>query len=479
MKPIKIFFTVCLLLFSGVVVQAQKPFGRRVEKAIQNSAERTVIRQAERRTERAVNKAIDDAIDGPKQPKNQPPPPSGRNQPANKGNAPAPAPAGGNVQPTVEEESSQPVNAINALVLPDAKAMEMAYAKSDFVPGDVIFFDDDLSNEKMGEFPSQWDLELGNAEIAMIDGEKCIGLIGHTIVIPLMANSYNYLPDEFTVEYDVYWDASNGEKGACEIRFNDGSKIDIKQINSFKGKSSLTHSGKEGGYYTSQKPMDRFLIGSAFIGRQYFNMKDDADMIFRAFWFRPDGNGGTQEETVTINPGAWQHVAVSFNKRALKYYINGVRVLNVPNMKQPTCFWLWAEDGNAYFKNLRIAKGAVPLYDRMVNEGKIITYGIKFDVGKSTIKPESMSEIMRFVTLMKENPDLKFSVEGHTDNTGSAASNQTLSEARSQAVVDKLMENGIARDRLTAAGKGQNAPLADNSTEEGRAKNRRVEFVKL
>jgi len=81
--------------------------------------------------------------------------------------------------------------------------------------------------------------------------------------------------------------------------------------------------------------------------------------------------------------------------------------------------------------------------------------------------------------LMKEKPELKFSVEGHTDSTGSAATNQTLSEARSQAVVDKLVGLGITRDRLKAAGKGQTAPIADNSTDEGKAKNRRVEFVKI
>jgi outer membrane protein OmpA-like peptidoglycan-associated protein len=80
---------------------------------------------------------------------------------------------------------------------------------------------------------------------------------------------------------------------------------------------------------------------------------------------------------------------------------------------------------------------------------------------------------------MQDNPDLKFSVEGHTDNTGSAATNQTLSEARSKAIVDKLVEMGISKDRLKAEGKGQNSPIADNSTDEGRAKNRRVEFVKL
>jgi len=137
-------------------------------------------------------------------------------------------------------------------------------------------------------------------------------------------------------------------------------------------------------------------------------------------------------------------------------------------------------DGTGYLlRNIRIAKGAVPLYDRMMSDGKFITYGITFDVGKSTIKPESMGEINRIATLMKENPALKFSVEGHTDSTGSAASNQTLSEARSQAVVDKLVGLGIARDRLKAAGKGQTSPIADNGTDEGRAKNRRVEFVKM
>ena len=136
--------------------------------------------------------------------------------------------------------------------------------------------------------------------------------------------------------------------------------------------------------------------------------------------------------------------------------------------------------GTAFFiKNVRIAKGAVPLYDRMMTDGKFITYGITFDVGKSTIKPESMGEINRIVKLMQDNPDLKFSVEGHTDSTGNAASNQTLSEARSQAIVAKLVEMGVSKDRLTSAGKGQISPIADNGTDEGRAKNRRVEFVKI
>jgi outer membrane protein OmpA-like peptidoglycan-associated protein len=311
----------------------------------------------------------------------------------------------------------------------------MAYARNDFVPGDVIFFEDDLANEKLGEFPSQWDLDRGNAEVATINGEKCISLIGYTILMPLMSEK-NYLPDEFTIEYDVFVD-SKGSYYTCEMGFNDSR---------------------------------------TFIGRHVIY---DEEISFNFNWVRPDGEGGSNSQRVSINKNSWNHISISFNKRALKYYVNGVRVLNVPNMKQPTSVWIWADNGDAYYKNFRFAKGAVPLYDRMLTDGKFITYGITFDVGKSTIKPESMGEINRIVTLMTENPELKFSVEGHTDSTGAAASNQTLSESRSQAVVDKLVENGIARDRLTAAGKGQTAPIADNGTDEGRAKNRRVEFVKI
>ena len=90
-----------------------------------------------------------------------------------------------------------------------------------------------------------------------------------------------------------------------------------------------------------------------------------------------------------------------------------------------------------------------------------------------------MGEINRIAKLMTDNPDLKFSVEGHTDSTGSETANQKLSDERSAAVVAKLVETGIGKDRLQSAGKGQTSPIADNSTDEGRAKNRRVEFVKI
>jgi len=107
----------------------------------------------------------------------------------------------------------------------------------------------------------------------------------------------------------------------------------------------------------------------------------------------------------------------------------------------------------------------------------ITTYDITFDLNKADIKPESMNEINRIKKLMDENPNLVYEVQGHTDSTGSPESNQALSEKRAQAIVDKLVELGISPNRLSAVGKGQYAPIADNSTEEGRAKNRRVVFL--
>jgi len=107
----------------------------------------------------------------------------------------------------------------------------------------------------------------------------------------------------------------------------------------------------------------------------------------------------------------------------------------------------------------------------------IVTYDITFDVNKADIKEESMAEINRIKTLMEQNPELRYEVQGHTDSTGSPEANQRLSEKRAEAIVSKLVELGVDASRLTAVGKGQYSPVADNATEEGRAQNRRVVFV--
>ena len=113
-----------------------------------------------------------------------------------------------------------------------------------------------------------------------------------------------------------------------------------------------------------------------------------------------------------------------------------------------------------------------------LNKDGYVALDIHFATGKSTIMDESRPIIGQIVELLKANPDLKLSIEGHTDNVGDAKKNKTLSEQRAKSVMDAIVQAGIVRARLTAAGYGQEKPVADNRTEEGRAKNRRVELVK-
>lgn len=114
-----------------------------------------------------------------------------------------------------------------------------------------------------------------------------------------------------------------------------------------------------------------------------------------------------------------------------------------------------------------------------LNKDGFITLYINFDTAKWDIKPEARSTVEQIVSLLKGNPALKISIEGHTDNVGQAASNKTLSENRARSVKDAVAAAGIAANRLKSVGWGQERPVADNRTEEGRAKNRRVELVKF
>lgn len=113
-----------------------------------------------------------------------------------------------------------------------------------------------------------------------------------------------------------------------------------------------------------------------------------------------------------------------------------------------------------------------------LNQDGFIALYINFDTGKADIKPESMPIIEQIASLLDDNPSLKVSIEGHTDNIGSQDSNKILSEKRTRSVVNELISRGIEQTRLSAVGWGQEKPLTDNRTEEGRAKNRRVEIVK-
>jgi outer membrane protein OmpA-like peptidoglycan-associated protein len=438
-----------VILLSVITAQAQ--LGSRIGNAVKRSAENAVIRKAERETEKAVDKAIDDAIN-PKSKEEEKNEPKAQEEPQIKNNNQANE-ANHNDPPASNQKGKDEPKVV--------KSPEMAYNKFDFVAGDEIIFEDNLVGEKVGEFPSRWDLIEGEAEIAKMNGENIIVIGKDCWIRPLMKDMYNYLGDVYTIEFD-YWfqmkKESGGTPGSYCLRL-----VPAKE--------------KWHGYRKFEFNIPGYVD-------EFYWTRNHKNVTYRYYWNTTSDENAEGHREEVIEPESWVHISMSFNKRAMKIYVNENRIANIPNMKSDVD-WLafhysYGDDQfHGCIKNFRIAKGAVPLYDRMMTDGKIISYGITFDVGKSAIKPESMGEINRIAEFMKENSDIKFSVEGHTDNTGNAASNQTLSDARSKAVLDKLVEMGIAADRLKSAGKGQTSPIADNGTDEGRAKNRRVEFVKI
>ncbi len=442
MKKI-ILVVVLLVTVGGTTEVSAQSWLKKLGKKVENAAKNAVERNAERKTEEAVNKLFEGKLGNDDKEKKE-------NQTTNNENA-----IGNSVNADATNIAEIEATAQNTQE--KGQSIEMTYAKSDFVAGDEIIFEDLLVGEKLGEFPSKWDLMSGVVEIAKLNGENTINFVEDASRInPLMEDPKNYLPEIFTVEFD-FWIPGMGADVSYNISFSDQQRNDLWEI-------ILSRAG--------WKSDDNEQFNLIEMEWGYYNPSDE----------RISG----ENENTSVSGNSWNHFALSFNKRALKIYINGIRIANIPNAKKPQWWsiynYTWGGfngKGNMHIKNIRIAKGAVPLYDRMMTDGKFITYGITFDVGKATIKPESMGEINRIVQLMNENPDLKFSVEGHTDSTGSANNNQTLSEQRSQAIVNKLVEMGISADRLTAVGKGQNSPIADNNTDEGRAKNRRVEFVKM
>jgi len=113
-----------------------------------------------------------------------------------------------------------------------------------------------------------------------------------------------------------------------------------------------------------------------------------------------------------------------------------------------------------------------------LNKDGYIALNILFETGKSTIQQESLPVVDQMFELMKSDATLKISIEGHTDNVGDAVSNKKLSNDRAKAVMDALIAKGIDKIRMTFVGWGQEKPVADNRSEEGKAKNRRVEIIK-
>lgn len=429
----KKFFTVVLaLLVGGVMTVDAQGILNRIGNRIKN------------RVEDKVNRTVDNAVDG--------------------------AVEGAVEEVTAPSEDEAIPAETDSPAAPEAEVNAGA-KKNDFVRGSVVMFEDNMQGEQVGEFPSKWDLVRGNAEVATVNGVKCIALVdGDGWITPLVKGGIkNYLGDVFTIEYDMLYD-DRPKDGAPNIEF------DIMNENEQRDHELMT--------VTYWMGSDKQTITCDYV--------------------RPTTEGYTYREgsskandCCVINDGRWHHFALSFNKRAIKFYVDGKRVINVPNAKAGAgWFTLWSggkDDRPTYVKDVVVAKGAVELYERnetdidakvaaiersIAETGKFVTNNILFETGKATLKAESMDEIKRIADYMKKNPNVRFEVQGHTDNQGSDAVNDPLSQQRAEAVVKALEGLGVDGFNLRAVGKGSHEPVADNSTDAGRAKNRRVEFIK-
>ncbi len=340
---------------------------------------------------------------------------------------------------------------------PSSKAAASVYQKCDFVPGDEIFFEDLFENEQVGDFPSRWDIDGGNAEIAELDGQKVMAITAPgTVVFPYMKQK-SYLGDVFTIEFDIYG-------------------VDFKENNPNNYFANLFMN------FSNSNANDMMGLRLNWSHGHAYNENETKVNASSEVWWT-NGNSGEEFRTEAgqyLNLNEWNHIAISFNKRALKMYVNGQRIAVSPNAVAPEWFKFSNENDKTlnYIRNVRIAKGAVPMLNRLQTDGKIVTYAITFETGKADLKPESMVEIIRIAKLMNNDASLNFEVQGHCDNTGSDKVNDPLSQKRAEAIVDALIAQGVKSSRLTAVGKGSHNPIADNATEEGRAKNRRVEFIK-
>lgn len=405
-------------------VPAEAQILKKIAKRAEQAAERTVLNKTDQKVSKETSKSMDGVLNNEKPSDN-----SGDNSSSPAAQAPV--------------STDGPTGAA-------ATAPDKTWSKYNFVPGDEIIFEDNLLTEENGEFPSRWDLVRGNAENAALNEENIITFDERSIITPLI-DKEDYLPEVFTLEFDAYFNDTYSNWQDYQIRF-------------FNGDGSYREIHEDYIIYPLRINKNGAAI-QARINNEHKEFKNQGPV-------NPDGFAG------------WKHIAISYNQRALKVFIDEDRILNIPNVDlAPTVLSIEASHSQdehiRAIKNIRIAEGGKKLYDRIVADGKFITRGILFDVNKATLKPESMGVINEISALMKEHADLKFSIEGHTDSDGEDAHNLSLSEQRALAVKEALTGLGIEASRMQSKGLGETVPVSDNTTPEGKANNRRVEFVKI
>lgn len=312
---------------------------------------------------------------------------------------------------------------------PPGKGVWLNY---DFVPGDRTIWTEDFAEDQVGDFPSRLQLVEGNFEVVTINGHNWLHTTTGGTVVAILPEK---LPQRFTLEVD-YWAPSLG--------------------NSLHFRTTQSGSYADFGCY-----------------------HDEA-------WIDGGNGGGKSSKSLTQKPGnTFVTCRFMVDGKYIKGYINSERLGNVPNANvlrgDSLIIAVPGTDAEqqVLLSNFRLAEGGKPMYQALMQSGRVSTHGILFASGSDEIEGESTPTLKEIGTMLQQHPELKILIEGHTDNQGTPAGNQALSEKRAAAVKAYLVANyGVDGGRLTTKGYGQTKPVATNDTPEGRQNNRRVELVR-
>lgn len=367
--------------------------------------------------------------------------------------------AGKTDQPTSETKETS--SSSGAETPANEPASFKTYSKFDFVPGEKVIGFEDFSTGNIGDFPAGWNTDA-SAEIVTVDGKpgRWLWFTKRGLFTPEFPAPF---PADFTFEFDLLHGIPINGAGIivciAELSNPDQPQYYANSVNMFTIELNNANTGTTTG-------------GTRFNGRKNSNTdiqnSADAPML-------NDKN----------NP---VHIAIWRQKERVRVYVNEQKLWDIPKGankegKYNTVVFSvnYAEETVKHFiSNLRLAVGAPDTRNKFLTQNKWVTHGILFDVNSDKIKPESYGTLKEMANVLKEFPELKVKIVGHTDADGSDASNLDLSKRRAAAVKTSLANDfGITETRMEADGKGEGEPIDKNDTPAGKANNRRVEFIKV
>jgi outer membrane protein OmpA-like peptidoglycan-associated protein len=347
------------------------------------------------------------------------------------------------------------------------------YTKFDFIAGEKVLAMEDFSRSNVGDFPLGWNTN-SSAEVVTLEGrpEKWLFMTKDGFFQPDFIKD---LPENFTLEFDVMtrYASNNILSYNFAIYSSTNPRQDISDT-----------------YLSANKGVFQFSWGGCTNNAKYLiqesgqEISKNEGMSVNAF----DCQGQDNEQASMVRVSIWRQ------KNRLRVYANETKILDLPQAFNPSIKYNSFRLGSAYMDysngaenkdefmvtNLRYAVGQPDTRSKLITEGKFVTRGITFDVGSDKIKAESYGSLKEIAQILSENPTVKVKIIGHTDSDGDATKNIELSKKRALAVKEALSsEFKVDASRLETDGKGAAEPSESNTTTEGKANNRRVEFIKL